>query len=218
MSPPVKGLGRRPQCQLHRRDGPSSESLHRTCRTPLQGCWKSAYALRRVRPEQIKREGHMVQGHCLCGKVRFEVSGHLGSTRLCYCELCRRANGSAFSANVRVPASSYKLLSGAELIREYESSPGAFRAFCSSCGSPVYARVIGDPDYTRVRLGTLDTDANAIVGSLKTPLVRDHRRSASIRTSRSSEVRGASPQNHNRSLACLGDGGGRHPAHGRSGS
>src|SRR5216683_4731830 len=105
----------------------------------------------------------MVQGHCLCGKVRFEVSGHLGSTRLCYCELCRRANGSAFSANVRVPASSYRLLSGAELIREYESSPGAFRAFCSFCGSPVYARVISDPAHIRIRLGTLAKEARAKV-------------------------------------------------------
>jgi hypothetical protein len=116
-------------------------------------------------PTEAALEGQMVQGQCLCGKVRFEVSGHLGSTRLCYCELCRRANGSAFSANVRVPASSYKLLSGAGLIREYESSPGAFRAFCSFCGSPVYARVISDPDHTRVRLGTLDTGASAIVAA-----------------------------------------------------
>ena len=52
----------------------------------------------------------MVKGQCLCGRVKFEVRGELGATRLCYCELCRRANGSAFSANVRVPASSYTLL------------------------------------------------------------------------------------------------------------
>jgi hypothetical protein len=45
----------------------------------------------------------MVDGQCLCGKVRFEVSGSLGDVRLCYCELCRRANGTVFSANVRVP-------------------------------------------------------------------------------------------------------------------
>jgi hypothetical protein len=107
----------------------------------------------------------MVEGQCLCGKVRFEINGELGATRLCYCELCRRANGSAFSANVRVPASAYKLLSGRDVIREYESSPGAFRAFCSTCGSPVYARVVSDPDYTRVRLGTLAQEASAKVAA-----------------------------------------------------
>jgi len=93
------------------------------------------------------------------------VSGELGSTRLCYCELCRRANGSAFSANVRLPASSYTLLSGQDVIREYESSPGAFRAFCSMCGSPVSARAASDPNHTRVRLGTLQQDAAATVAA-----------------------------------------------------
>jgi hypothetical protein len=105
----------------------------------------------------------MVMGQCLCGKVRFEVDGDLGETRLCYCELCRRANGSAFSANVRVPTEQYRLLIGREDIREYESSPGAFRAFCSYCGSPVYARVVNDPANIRVRLGTLAQDAQAQV-------------------------------------------------------
>ena len=105
----------------------------------------------------------MVRGQCLCGKVRFEVGGNLGDVRLCYCELCRRANGTAFSANARVPITSYKLLSGSEVIKEYESSPGAFRAFCSFCGSPVFAKVLADPDFIRVRLGTLAQDAKATV-------------------------------------------------------
>ena len=62
----------------------------------------------------------MVTGRCLCGGVQFEVHGELGETRLCYCELCRRANGSAFSANVPIPLERYRLLSGRELIREFE--------------------------------------------------------------------------------------------------
>jgi hypothetical protein len=110
-----------------------------------------------------EKEAEMVNGQCLCGRVRFEIDGDLGETRLCYCTLCRRANGSAFSANVAVPAEHYRLLVGRELIREYESSPGAFRAFCSYCGSPVFARVASDPARIRVRLGTLDQDAQAKV-------------------------------------------------------
>jgi hypothetical protein len=30
------------------------------------------------------------------------------------------------------------IITGGELIREYESSPGNRRAFCSKCGSPLY--------------------------------------------------------------------------------
>lgn len=107
----------------------------------------------------------MVEGQCLCGAVRFRVRGELGETRLCYCELCRRANGTAFSANVRVPSATYELLSGQELIKGYESSPGAVRSFCSNCGSPVFARVAGDPDHIRVRLGTLAKHAQASVAA-----------------------------------------------------
>ena len=105
----------------------------------------------------------MVTGRCLCGGVQFEVHGELGETRLCYCELCRRANGSAFSANVPIPVEPYRLLGGRELIREFEPSPGAFRAFCSICGSPVYGRTVRDPDHVRVRLGTLSGEAQAKV-------------------------------------------------------
>jgi hypothetical protein len=105
----------------------------------------------------------MVNGQCLCGKVRFVVSGNLGEVRLCYCELCRRANGTAFSANARVPKASYQLLSGTDVVREYESSPGVFRAFCSICGSPVFARVNRDPEFIRVRLGTLTQNAEATI-------------------------------------------------------
>jgi hypothetical protein len=105
----------------------------------------------------------MVTGRCLCGGVQFEVHGELGETRLCYCELCRRANGSAFSANIPIPVERYHLLSGREHIREFESSPGAFRAFCSTCGSPLYGRTVRDPDHVRVRLGTLSSEAQAKV-------------------------------------------------------
>jgi hypothetical protein len=89
-------------------------------------------------------------GQCLCGKVRFEIDGELGETRLCYCELCRRANGTAFSANVPISVDRYRLIAGREHIREYESSAGVFRAFCSNCGSPVYARIVRDPAHIRI--------------------------------------------------------------------
>ena len=68
-----------------------------------------------------------------------------------------------FSANLRIPLDRHRLLAGREYIREYESSHGAFRAFCSLCGSPVYARVINDPTHIRVRLGTLAKEADAKV-------------------------------------------------------
>ena len=104
-------------------------------------------------------------GRCLCGSVRFTVRGPFGPLRFCYCSRCRRATGSAFSANARVAASGFTWVAGRELVTEYEMSPGVFRAFCSRCGTPIRVRIAAEPDSVRVRLGALaghDPDLEAV--------------------------------------------------------
>ena len=103
-------------------------------------------------------EARPLTGQCLCGAVRFEIDGRLGPAIYCHCSQCRRASGSAFAANAGVRARYLRFVSGRETIREYESSPGKFRAFCSRCGSPLYSRRSDDPESFRIRLGTLDGD------------------------------------------------------------
>src|SRR5262245_21373228 len=97
-------------------------------------------------------------GRCMCGEVRCEVHGKPGPVAYCHCQTCRRANGTAFAANAPVRARYWKCIAGRDAIREYESSPGKFRAFCSRCGSPVYSRRTDDPETLRMRLGTVDGD------------------------------------------------------------
>ncbi len=100
----------------------------------------------------------MLTGHCLCGRVRFEIEGQLGPAGYCHCSQCRRANGSAFAANAPVRAKYLRFVAGRESISEYESSPGKFRAFCSHCGSPIYSRRTSEAETFRIRLGALDGD------------------------------------------------------------
>jgi hypothetical protein len=100
----------------------------------------------------------MLEGGCLCGGVRFRITGKLGPAGYCHCKTCQRASGSAFAANAPVRTRYFELHSGAELVCEYESSPGKFRAFCGRCGSPVYSRRDAEPELRRIRLGTLDGD------------------------------------------------------------
>ena len=99
-----------------------------------------------------------ITGRCLCGAVRFAIRGQLGPVIYCHCSQCRRASGSAFAANAPVRARYLEFESGRDVLREYESSPGKFRAFCSRCGSPIYSRLASDPESFRIRLGTLDGD------------------------------------------------------------
>jgi predicted N-acetyltransferase YhbS len=103
-------------------------------------------------------EARPISGRCLCAAVRFEITGRLGPAIYCHCSQCRRASGSAFAANAPVRAGYLRFKSGRDAIREYESTPGKFRAFCSRCGSPVYSRLASDPETFRIRLGTLDGD------------------------------------------------------------
>jgi len=99
-----------------------------------------------------------VTADCLCGGVRIEISGKVGPLVYCHCSRCRKAQGTAFSANTDVRRSYWRFVAGEDLIREYESSPGVFRAFCSRCGSPVYSRRPDAPDILRIRLGILNDD------------------------------------------------------------
>ena len=107
--------------------------------------------------------GAKIAGGCLCGSFRLEVQGPLGEVRLCHCDLCRRANGSAYSANSRVQIGCFSVVGDTSTIKEYQSSPGAWKAFCSTCGSPAYSRVEQDPDHIRIRLGTLPRDVDVAI-------------------------------------------------------
>jgi len=100
----------------------------------------------------------VLTGRCLCEGIRYEISGELAPLGYCHCKQCQRASGSAFAANSTVARRDLRFVAGEELLREYESSPGRFRVFCSRCGSPVYKRVSEQPDSVRIRLGTLDGD------------------------------------------------------------
>ncbi|HEX6764781.1 MAG TPA: GFA family protein, partial [Polyangiaceae bacterium] len=75
----------------------------------------------------------------MCRSITYEISGELGDFGYCHCRSCRKASGSAHGANAPVERADFRLLTGAETLREYESSPGKFRAFCGKCGSPIYA-------------------------------------------------------------------------------
>ncbi len=96
-------------------------------------------------------------GSCLCGGVRYEIDGVLSDFGYCHCQSCRKASGSAHGANAGIDRKHFVLQDAEGLLREYESSPGKLRAFCSRCGSPIFAYLRQTPNLVRIRLGTLDT-------------------------------------------------------------
>lgn len=97
------------------------------------------------------------RGSCLCGRITYETSEELSDFGYCHCRSCQKASGSAFGANGGVARAACTLTDDSALLREYASSPGKIRAFCSNCGSPLYAYLMDSPAVIRIRLGTLDT-------------------------------------------------------------
>ncbi len=100
----------------------------------------------------------MLNGSCLCGKVRYEIDGKPRFMYQCHCGKCRAASGASFVTNVIVDADKFRIAAGGENLSAYESSAGKFRHFCSLCGSPIYSRGEKTKHYVAVRSGTLKED------------------------------------------------------------
>lgn len=100
----------------------------------------------------------MYKGTCLCGIIRFHITGPIRNIVYCHCSQCRKAQGSAFATNGIVEASAFEILSGADALTGFESSPGQTKYFCKICGSPIMSKSVSKPDQVRVRLGTIESD------------------------------------------------------------
>lgn len=107
-------------------------------------------------------------GRCLCGDVRYTITGALRPVVFCHCEQCRRTSGHHVAATAC--AIDDLTLTHNDGLRWYRSSEHAERGFCQRCGTSLFWR----PDhreYISVMAGTLDSptglsaDAHIFVGS-----------------------------------------------------
>jgi hypothetical protein len=80
------------------------------------------------------------EGLCLCGAVRFSAGLPSLWVAHCHCTLCRRAHGAAFVTWVGIDDKKFTLEDAARSLRWYRSSPEGERAFCGTCGSPLFFR------------------------------------------------------------------------------
>ena len=96
-------------------------------------------------------------GGCLCGAVRYLCSGEPAMAGHCHCVDCRRSSGSGHSSHLAVPAGSLQVTGE---LRAYASPADSGniveRAFCPTCGAPVYSKNVGMPDLVFLRASSLD--------------------------------------------------------------
>lgn len=94
-------------------------------------------------------------GQCLCGAIRYQLSGAPRTVALCHCRDCQRSAGAPMVAWAMFPETALTLTQGQP--KTINSSGTAMRSFCPDCGSGLFyrnAEVL--PGIVDVQTATLD--------------------------------------------------------------
>ena len=78
-----------------------------------------------------------VTGGCLCGAVEFELKLPSKWCGHCHCSMCQRAHGAGYVTWAGFESDHFILKKGDHHLEWFESSTGARRGFCSTCGSTI---------------------------------------------------------------------------------
>lgn len=100
-----------------------------------------------------------IEGGCQCGAARFRAVGEPKFVSNCHCAACRKATGAAFSTWIGF-AEGDVAWKGAPSF--YESSLGATRGFCASCGTPLSYAGAKWPGELHFLIGVLDEPARFV--------------------------------------------------------
>ena len=99
-----------------------------------------------------------LEGACVCGAVRFQVTQPFETAGYCHCTRCQRRTGTTASVNGRVSFEGFEIVAGADSIHTWQPPEGQPKSFCKHCGGHLFS---GDPErgpVIGVRLGLIDGD------------------------------------------------------------
>ena len=105
----------------------------------------------------------MHKGSCLCGAVKFEVIGELGSPDACHCTQCRKWTGH-FLTSSDVPRSALTVF-GAKSVTWYHSSEKVKRGFCTKCGASLFFDPLDQNkhNWIGISMGAFDTPTETML-------------------------------------------------------
>ena len=99
----------------------------------------------------------MTTGGCLCGAVRYELTGEVHDFYHCHCSICRKCQGALYLTYASVDRSGFCLLAGGDDLSTFRTSPALERRFCRHCGCHVFGEM---GDVITFSVGTLDDGAD----------------------------------------------------------
>ena len=79
-------------------------------------------------------------GGCLCGSIRYEITGPILRSYACHCNFCKKATGAAFRSAIGVNRSSFKI--SGDTLSTYkhiisERGRALWPSFCGRCGTGI---------------------------------------------------------------------------------
>ncbi|HEV3114020.1 MAG TPA: GFA family protein [Candidatus Binataceae bacterium] len=94
------------------------------------------------------------EGGCLCGAIRYRVSGQPLASGICHCRTCRRSSAAPMLPFVTFPFDRFEFARGKPV--DFHSSPPVTRSFCGRCGTPLTYRHQEHADQIDVMTCSLD--------------------------------------------------------------
>ncbi len=98
-----------------------------------------------------------ITGGCLCGAVRFESAAPPIVTRVCWCRLCQYLGAGSGTVNACFKTEGFTVRG---VTNDYsniaDSGNVMHRAFCPTCGTPMFSSAEVRTHLIFVRAGTLD--------------------------------------------------------------
>lgn len=96
-------------------------------------------------------------GGCACGAIRFECTVRPSAVVNCYCRDCQRASGGACTTGAPVSVDAVTV-HGAPKRHQVPAASGhvAWRDFCETCGTPLFAGTSARPKTMAIKVASFD--------------------------------------------------------------
>jgi hypothetical protein len=95
-----------------------------------------------------------ISGGCYCGAIRYLAKQEPIYQANCHCGNCRKAAGAQAVAWITVPRSAFNFEKGSP--SRYRTDTGAWRTFCSACGTSLTYENETRPGEIDITAGSLD--------------------------------------------------------------
>ena len=94
------------------------------------------------------------EGGCLCGAVRYRITGEPLSAGFCHCRMCQRAAGATVVAWMAFRRDDFHFVKGE--VDSLRASARATRRFCPQCGTALTFEYAGSTETVDVTIASLD--------------------------------------------------------------